>query len=100
RRLGTVPLDCGWSDLGSWAALAEVRVNDAAGNAIVGDGLALDSTGSLVFNQAEGPVAIVGARDLVVVRTGDAVLVMPKDRSQDVRRLLAELEASGRRDLL
>lgn len=97
--LGTLPLDCGWSDLGSWEALAEVLPADPAGNAARGDVLAVDAAGNLLVGEG-GTVAVLGVSDLVVVRTADAVLVLPKRRSQEVRRLVSELEARGRRDLL
>jgi mannose-1-phosphate guanylyltransferase len=97
--LVTLPLDCGWSDLGSWAALAEVLPADALGNTGRGDCLAVDATGNLLFSDA-GTVAVLGVEGLVVVRTGDAVLVMPKHRSQDVRRLVQELGDRGREELL
>jgi mannose-1-phosphate guanylyltransferase len=98
-RLATLPLDCGWSDLGSWEALAEVLPVDEAGNACRGETLAVDAQGNLLFADA-GTVAVLGVRDLVVVRTADAVLVLPRGRSQEVRRIVGELEARGRRDLL
>jgi mannose-1-phosphate guanylyltransferase/mannose-6-phosphate isomerase len=66
--LGTLPLDCGWSDLGSWEALDEVLPKDAAGNACRGDVLALDAAGNLLVS-ATGTVAVLGVDDLVVVRT-------------------------------
>ena len=97
--LGTLPLDCGWNDLGSWEALAEGLPPDAAGNAARGDVVALDAEGNLLLADA-GTVAVLGVRDLVVVRTADAVLVLPKERSQEVRRIVAELAARGRDDLL
>ena len=97
--LATLPLDCGWSDLGSWEALAEVLPADALGNTGRGDCLAVDATGNLLFSDA-GTVAVLGVEGLVVVRTGDAVLVMPKHRSQDVRRLVRELGDRGREELL
>ncbi|MDP9121967.1 MAG: sugar phosphate nucleotidyltransferase [Acidobacteriota bacterium] len=98
--LATLPLDCGWSDLGSWAALADVLAAEATGgNTGHGDTFALESDGNLLFSDA-GTIAVLGVRDLVVVRTGDAVLVIPKERSQEVRKLVAELEAQGRGDLL
>ncbi|HEY0783304.1 MAG TPA: sugar phosphate nucleotidyltransferase [Thermoanaerobaculia bacterium] len=95
----TLPLDCGWSDLGSWEALAEVLPGDADGNTRRGDTLALDARGNLLFADA-GTIAVLGVEDLVVVRTGDAVLVLPKARSQEVKRLVADLAASRRTDLL
>lgn len=97
--IAAVPLDCGWSDLGSWEALAEVLPRDGAGNARRGDVLAVDSRENLLFADA-GTVAVVGVEGLVVVRTGDAVLVCPRERSQDVRRIVAELADRDRRDLL
>ena len=97
--LATLPLDCGWSDLGSWEALAEVLPADALGNSARGDCLAVDASGNLLFSDA-GTVAVLGVEGLVVVRTGDAVLVMPKHRSQEVRRLVRELGDRGREELL
>jgi mannose-1-phosphate guanylyltransferase/mannose-6-phosphate isomerase len=97
--IATLPLDCGWSDLGSWEALDEILPRDAGGNAGRGDTLAVEAHGNLLFAD-QGTIAVLGVEDLVVVRTGDAVLVMPKSRSQEVRKLVAELTARGRGDLL
>jgi mannose-1-phosphate guanylyltransferase len=97
--LSALPLDCGWSDLGSWAALEEVLPADPLGNTGRGDRLTLDATGNLLFADS-GTIAVLGVQGLVVVRTGDAVLVMPKARSQEVRRLVKELADRGREDLL
>jgi mannose-1-phosphate guanylyltransferase len=97
--ISTLPLDCGWSDLGSWEALDDVLPRDAEGNSGRGDRLAVDAHGNLLFADA-GTIAVLGVEDLVVVRTGDAVLVCPKSRSQEVKKLVAELAARGREDLL
>jgi len=97
--IATLPLDCAWSDLGSWEALDEVLIRDAQGNTGHGDTLAVDSTGNLLFSDA-GTIAVLGVEGLVVVRTGDTVLVMPKARSQEVRRIVNELAARGRGELL
>jgi mannose-1-phosphate guanylyltransferase len=97
--IATLPIDCGWSDLGSWSALDEVLPHDAAGNTGRGDTLAIDSHDNLLFSDA-GLIAVLGVRDLVVVRTGDAVLVVPKERSQEVRKIVAELTVRGRGALL
>lgn len=97
--IATLPLDCGWSDLGSWEALHEILPKDEAGNALRGDALALDSSGNLIVSES-GLVAVLGVSDLVVVRTGDTVVVLPKARSQEVRRLVAELASRQRGDLL
>jgi mannose-1-phosphate guanylyltransferase/mannose-6-phosphate isomerase len=97
--IATLPLDCGWSDLGSWAALDEVLPRDDRGNTGRGDILSMDADGNLLFSD-QGTIAVLGVRDLVVVRTGDSVLVMPKERSQEVKRLVEELKSRGREDLL
>lgn len=97
--ISTLPLDCGWSDLGSWAALDEVLARDGQGNTGRGDVLALESGGNLLFSDA-GTIAVLGVSGLVVVRTGDSVLVIPKERSQEVKKLVEELKARGREDLL
>jgi len=97
--ISTLPLDCGWSDLGSWAALDDILPRDAAGNTGRGDRLAVDAHGNLLFADA-GTIAVLGVEDLVVVRTADAVLVCPKSRSQEVKKLVAELAARRREDLL
>jgi mannose-1-phosphate guanylyltransferase/mannose-6-phosphate isomerase len=97
--IATLPLDCGWSDLGSWEALDEILPKDGQGNTSHGDTLAVEARGNLLFAD-QGTIAVLGVEDLVVVRTGDAVLVMPKSRSQEVRKLVSELTARGRKDLL
>ncbi|MBN2357975.1 MAG: mannose-1-phosphate guanylyltransferase [Deltaproteobacteria bacterium] len=95
-----VPASCGWSDVGSWAALPEVQPLDAAGNAVSGDALLVDTAGSVVDARAGRLVAVLGCRDLVVVDTEDALLVVPRERAQEVRQVLALLESDGRTRLL
>ncbi len=93
-----------WSDLGSWSDLLEARRDeggaDAGGNVVSGDGLAVDSQGCLVDSRGGRLVAVVGAEGLVVVDTGDAVLVVPADRVQAVRAVVERLRALGRDELL
>lgn len=97
--ISTLPLDCGWSDLGSWEALDEILPKDDRGNAGRGDVLAVESSNNLLFSD-EGTLAVLGIEGLVVVRTGDSVLVIPKERSQEVKKLVQELAARRREDLL
>jgi mannose-1-phosphate guanylyltransferase len=97
--ISTLPLDCGWSDLGSWSALDEILPRDGAGNTGRGDVLAIESRDNLLFSDA-GTIAVLGVEGLVVVRTGDTVLVMPKERSQEVRKIVAELGDRDRGELL
>ncbi len=90
-----VPVAMGWSDVGSFSALAAVRPADASGNVVIGDVVTEWATGSYVHST--GPlVAALGVHDLVIVATGDAVLVVPKDRAQDVGKLVERLKAAGR----
>ncbi len=95
RDIAVVPGDFGWSDVGSFAALPEVRPSDADGNVVVGKGVVLvDSAGCVVVGSGR-PLGVVGLRDMVVVDSGDAVLVVPRDRSQDVRAVVEALKARG-----
>jgi mannose-1-phosphate guanylyltransferase/mannose-6-phosphate isomerase len=90
-----VPLDAGWSDVGSWAALHEACEGDSRGNVSRGDVIAEDSSGSYLYSESR-LVAVVGLKDHVVIETKDAVLVAPKDRVQDVKKLVFRLKEQGR----
>lgn len=93
-----VPGDFGWSDVGSWDALAELRPSDAHGNTILGEAVTLDAHNNILVG--DRLIAAVGVRDLVIVATDQAVLILPRSRAQDVRQVVAELERSGRDILL
>ncbi len=90
-----VPLNAGWSDVGSWSSLHEAMGSDSNGNALRGDVLAQDTTDSLVIAESR-LVATVGLKDHVVVETKDAVLVVPSDRVQEVKSLVGRIRESGR----
>ncbi|MDZ7736249.1 MAG: mannose-1-phosphate guanylyltransferase/mannose-6-phosphate isomerase [Gammaproteobacteria bacterium] len=90
-----VPVDCGWSDAGSWDTVWQARQRDNAGNAFAGDVLALETYGSFVHADHRF-VATLGVRDLAVVETADAVLVADRHRSQELKSLVAKLEEKGR----
>ena len=95
REIAVVPGDFGWSDVGSFAALPEVRPADGEGNVVVGKGAVLvDSAGCVVVGSGR-PLGLVGLKDMVVVDSGDAVLVVPRDRSQDVRAVVQSLRGRG-----
>jgi mannose-1-phosphate guanylyltransferase/mannose-6-phosphate isomerase len=85
-----VPLEAGWSDVGSWAALHEVSTRDPAGNAMSGDVVAVDCRNSYLRSESR-LLGAVGLVDCVVVETKDAVLVAPQSRAQDVKGLVDEL---------
>ena len=94
-RAVVVPLDAGWSDVGSWPALWEISHQDDHGNVAQGDVLADGTTGS--YLRAESRlVAVVGLEDVVVVETADAVLVCHKDRAQDVKKIVERLQQADR----
>jgi mannose-1-phosphate guanylyltransferase/mannose-6-phosphate isomerase len=90
-----VPLDAGWSDVGSWASLHDASESDAAGNVTVGDVLYEDATNCYLYAESR-LVATVGLADCIVVETKDAVLVAPRDRVQDVKKLVQALKEQGR----
>jgi mannose-1-phosphate guanylyltransferase/mannose-6-phosphate isomerase len=97
-RAAVVELEAGWSDVGSWDALHDVLEKDGDGNALVGDVLAEDCRGSYIAARSR-LVAAVGLEDIVVVETGDAVLVTPRARSQDVKRIVDAPKSAGRREV-
>src|SRR2546430_2758057 len=87
-----VPVGMGWSDLGSWDARWEMSDKDPAGNALSGKVVAED-TRNCYLRSENGIVAAIGVEDLVVVATDDAVMVAPRNRTQEVKRLVARLLA-------
>ncbi|HUJ25658.1 MAG TPA: sugar phosphate nucleotidyltransferase [Myxococcales bacterium] len=100
RRIAMVPGDFGWSDVGSFAALPEVRALDAMGNAVSGDAVVVDARDCVVLSEGGRLVAAVGVEGLCIVDAGDAVLVVPRDRAQDVRAVVDALKAAGRGEKL
>jgi mannose-1-phosphate guanylyltransferase/mannose-6-phosphate isomerase len=90
-----VPLDAGWSDVGSWSALHEACDKDSDGNVIRGDVLAEQTHNSYLYAESRLE-AVVGLNDHVVIETKDAVMVAPRDRVQEVKALVARIKQSGR----
>jgi mannose-1-phosphate guanylyltransferase / mannose-6-phosphate isomerase len=93
-----LPVDFGWSDIGSWGALWKELDHDRAGNTVDGPTALIDTHNSLVFSDETMLTAVVGLDDVVVVTTSDAVLVVPKDRSEKVKDLVTALKSSARRE--
>lgn len=91
--------DFGWNDVGSWDAWAEHFEPDTEGNLVRGDAIVLDSKGCLVHSEKR-LTAVLGAENLIIIDSGDALLICPRDRVQDVRRIVDELKEKGRRDLI
>ena len=96
RRAAVVPVSMGWSDVGSWDALWEMGAKDQQGNSIEGNVVAEETRNCYLRSEA-GLVAAIGIEDLVVVATADAVMVAPRNRTQEVRKLVARL-VRDRRD--
>lgn len=89
-KVACVPVRMGWSDVGSWDALHALSAKDAQDNAVHGRCHAIESRGCLI--RSDGPyVTVVGGEDLIVVATADEVLVLPRGRSQEVRKAVAAL---------
>jgi len=90
-KVAVVPVEMGWSDVGSWDALHAISPRDDDGNAHHGEVLAIDTKRCMI--RSEGPVvAAVGVKDLIVIATPDAVLIMPRGASQEVKRAVEALK--------
>lgn len=94
-RVVTVPAAVGWDDVGSWAALPALRGSDGDGNTTAGPVVILDGTGNVAVGDDGTLIAMVGVSDLVVVKSGDAILILPRSEAQDVRKVVEALSARG-----
>jgi mannose-1-phosphate guanylyltransferase len=91
--------DFGWSDVGSWASLAEIWPKDNSGNALRGEALFLDSRNCLVYSPHRQS-AVVGLRDVIIIDTEDALLVCSQKADQRVKEVIEELKKRGRKTFL
>jgi mannose-1-phosphate guanylyltransferase len=91
--------DFGWNDVGSWEAVYQLESKDEQGNCLTGPVLILDSRGCLVHSPQKA-VGLIGMKDLIVVDTPDALLICPRDRAQEVKKIVEMLEAQGKLELL
>jgi mannose-1-phosphate guanylyltransferase len=98
-RVYVIPAEVGWSDIGSWAAVYQLLAKNRGENVLAADGLTLDAEGNFLWSPSKF-VAAIGVRDLVVVETPDALLVCPRDRAQDVAKIVKRLEEEQRKSLL
>lgn len=90
-----VPLDAGWSDVGSWSALWEAAPKDGSGNAISGDVLLHNTTGSHIYAETK-LVSAIGVENLIIVETDDAVMVAPRDKAHEVKAMVKQLHQQDR----
>ena len=98
-RAVVVPLEAGWSDVGSWPALWEISHQDHHGNVVQGDVLT-EATNNSYLRAENRLVAVVGLDDVVVVETGDAILVCHKDHAQDIKTIVERLHQANREEAL
>jgi mannose-1-phosphate guanylyltransferase len=99
--LRVLPGSFGWNDVGSWAAVAGIRTADARGNVVLGGATLVDGDDNLIVADEGAPfVGVVGVTGLVVVATKDAILVVPKELAQDVKKIVEAAKKAGRHDLL
>ena len=89
--VAVVPVNMGWSDLGSWEALYQQRAKDADGNLIQGDVVAVNSRGNLLWSD-HGTVATLGLENIAVVQTRDATLICPRDQAEDLKQLVSRVK--------
>jgi len=97
--VAVVPGDFGWNDVGSWESAWELSAKDESGNALPHDAVAIDASGNFVCDRTTSAgkrvYALVGVSDLILVETDDAVLLIPRDRAQDVRAVVERLKTRG-----
>ena len=95
-RAAVVPIGVSWADVGSWSELWRLGPRDGQDNFVRGDAILIDAEGSLVWSE-DKTVGVIGVKDLIVVQTGDAVIVLPKSRAQDVKLLVEQIKARSAR---
>jgi len=98
-RVFVIPAEVGWSDIGSWTAVYELLAKHSGENVFVGPGQTLDAEGNFLWSPKKF-IAAIGIRDLVVVETPDALLICPRDRAQDVGKIVKALEDRKQKKLL
>jgi len=94
-RLLLVPADFEWADIGNWAELGDRVRADVHGNSVEGESILVDTTGSLILGNRR-LVAAIGLEDMIIVDTEDALLVCPRSRAQDVRKVVEALRRAGK----
>jgi mannose-1-phosphate guanylyltransferase len=96
-KAAVIPLDAGWSDVGSWSALWEIKTKDDNGNVFQGDVISENTRNSMIV-ASERLVTTLGVEDLIIIDTKDALMVAHKDHVQDVKKIVATIKAEGRNE--
>lgn len=99
HNIAVVPVDMGWSDIGDWNGLGELIEQDGLGNSVRGELLQIDTTNSVIWSETGRMVAMVGLDNIIVVDTEDALLVVDRDKSQEVKQVVDQLKASEHKEL-
>lgn len=97
-RVAVIPVNIGWSDVGDWDTLAELALHEHSSS--TARHLAIDTENTLVHSDGAKLIATIGLHDFLVIDTGDTLLVAPRGRAQDVKKLVDQLKQQGRTDLL
>lgn len=92
--VAVIPCDTGWNDIGTWMALYDILEKDNFNNAVVGDYAAIDTEGCIIHSPKK-LVATIGLKDLVIVAAKDSILICPKEKSQDVKKIVEILKKRG-----
>ncbi|MGE3303182.1 MAG: mannose-1-phosphate guanylyltransferase/mannose-6-phosphate isomerase [Hyphomonadaceae bacterium] len=98
-RAATVPADMAWSDVGGWQALWDITPKAEGGNVLSGDVISIDAQNCYV-RAGDRLVALIGVSDLVVIETADAVCIAPRERAEEVKKVVEALSGAGRKDML
>jgi mannose-1-phosphate guanylyltransferase len=98
-KAAVIPVEIGWSDIGSWATLHDLLPKNPEGNVVRGHHIGYDTHNSLIYSNGK-LIATVGLRDLVIVETDDAILICPKERAQDVKEIVEQLKKQQHTELL
>ncbi|NLF01899.1 MAG: mannose-1-phosphate guanyltransferase, partial [Anaerolineales bacterium] len=99
RDVAVIPVDIGWSDVGSWTSVADLWPADSDGNVVNGPHIGVDTRDTLVFG-GQRLIATIGVEGLIIVDTGDALLVCQRGREQEVREIVNRLKTEGRQEYL
>jgi mannose-1-phosphate guanylyltransferase len=99
QRVVTLPIDVGWSDVGSWATLLDLLPGNRENNVVVGEHVGVDTSASLIYSPNR-LIATVGLKDIIVVDTDDAILVCPKSRAQEVKHIVETLKQNNKHKYL
>ena len=99
KNVAVIPIDVGWSDVGSWASLAELLPSDQEGNVIRGTHTGIDTRNTVIIGGGR-LIATIGVDDMIIIDTEDALLICPRGREQGVREIVRRLGREGRREYL